>query len=297
MDAPANFRITSRTSSSLTFEWDAVDGAIGYYLQHDNAGWTDISNTTELSFVYEGLQPYTNSLPVRVGAFDGADYGWTDAIIGTTWLEIPSNISTSPNTTSITINWTDAANAVGIFLYRDGEKIAEVLSGTGTYEDNERVHVVTYTYTLISCIFNESLVLEGFSDTSSGYEGTIPLPQLDSPTSLSMVQDNNVFNISWDTVNNAATYQIDYSIDNQETWNSLINTAGLTASLVDCVVGTIYYIRVKSQGAGYTDSNYSTENNRLVFEVLTETTMFIDGSIIEDTGNRIIVIAISNCIF
>ena len=268
MDAPANFRITSRTSSSLTFEWDAVDGAIGYYLQHDNAGWTDISNTTELSFVYEGLQPYTNSLPVRVGAFDGADYGWTDAIIGTTWLEIPSNISTSPNTTSITINWTDAANAVGIFLYRDGEKIAEVLSGTGTYEDNERVP-----------------------------ERTIPLPQLDSPTSLSMVQDNNVFNISWDTVNNAATYQIDYSIDNQETWNSLINSAGLTASLVDFVVGSIYYIRVKSQGAGYTDSNYSTENNRLVFEVLTETTMFIDGSIIEDTGNRIIVIAISNCIF
>ncbi len=89
---PANFNVTATTTSSITVNWDAVDGATDYLLQSSLSSTftspTDAS-TTSTSYTFTGLAASTQYY-IRVRATDGTNYSLYASTNGTTDAAAPT---------------------------------------------------------------------------------------------------------------------------------------------------------------------------------------------------------------
>ena len=132
LPAPQNFRVTDQTDTTMTWSWNAVDGADGYRLQHnDNGTFADRdsgASTTRPTYTAENL-PSGAARHARVQAYVGPPtervYGrWSLTVEGTTdqptpppapavtALSAPTGVRTgSPRTDSITVSWSNVTDA------------------------------------------------------------------------------------------------------------------------------------------------------------------------------------------
>ena len=128
--APENLRVTGTTSTSITWSWNAVEGALGYQGQFStDATFTDTDQTfivvaPATSHTVSNLSGnMTGHFRVRSGTgtslTDLTYSDWTDGVSGTTAappaavaLDAPDNVDTSdPENDSIVITWDEVDNA------------------------------------------------------------------------------------------------------------------------------------------------------------------------------------------
>ncbi|MYK60463.1 MAG: fibronectin type III domain-containing protein, partial [Chloroflexi bacterium] len=100
---PSNLRDTGRTSSSITWEWDSVPGALVYDYSHRESGaddWSDDTRTASTSSTVSGLNGNTvYEFRVLAVSFDGS----SDYAIHSTFIPTPIEYRT-PGTYTLTWN-------------------------------------------------------------------------------------------------------------------------------------------------------------------------------------------------
>lgn len=105
---------TSRTSSSLTFGWTAVSGAIGYQISTDN-GENYGSTQVGLTYTWSTLNPFTEKTIYVKAIGDGGDYLTSAAGTKTarTALAVPTGLSWDED--EKTVSWTDPNASYGTY--------------------------------------------------------------------------------------------------------------------------------------------------------------------------------------
>jgi chitodextrinase len=146
--APANVRVASATTSSVTFAWNASTDDVsvaGYSLYRDGSL---TGTTTQTTTTYNGL-PCGRSLTFGVSAFDAAgNRSATSTITGstaacppptgdTTPPSAPGNVrATGATQTSVTVAWnaaTDNVAVTGYGLYRNGSAAGTTTATSTTF--------------------------------------------------------------------------------------------------------------------------------------------------------------------
>ncbi|MGE5474545.1 MAG: fibronectin type III domain-containing protein [Ignavibacteriales bacterium] len=191
----------SATSTSITVEWDAVNGAEGYEIQLDD---NDIETVTNTVYGHIGLLPNTlHTYRVR-SLNSGGSSDWSNILLKTTLRDesnIPQGLSGTAQETSITLQWNPVENATGYQIEIDGNTIETVTDAV--YIDEGLLPNTLHSYrvrTLISDTMSEwcnELTVCTFSDASG------------VPDNLNATAQETSITIAWDAVEGATGYDIE----------------------------------------------------------------------------------------
>ncbi len=179
---PANLRLVSATSTTLTMSWNASSSSAGikYYTIYKNG--VKIATTTNLSYTNTGLKSLT-SYRYNVSATANDRRLTTSAqsanLMAQTEALPPSGLlATTISDTQVALAWTaspDNSRIAGYFVYRNGVQIAAVTTtasvATTTYTDTTVTASTAYTYTVRSWWGTSS-----FSAASNTISVTTPSP-------------------------------------------------------------------------------------------------------------------------
>jgi len=138
--APAGMTATANSTSSITISWSTVTGADGYkiYRSTTSSGtYEEISTSTTTSYTNVGLTINTVYY-YKVSAYNSSGEGSQSKISAITLPETPVGITTTTNSTSITINWSAVTGV-------DGYKIYRSTTSSGTYEEISSSTSISYT--------------------------------------------------------------------------------------------------------------------------------------------------------
>ncbi|MDO4627882.1 MAG: fibronectin type III domain-containing protein, partial [Planctomycetia bacterium] len=96
--------------------------------------------------------------------------------------------------------------------------------------------------------------------TATNADGThsiaIVFPQLDAPTVSRTTISGKAVAVSWNAVENATSYTLEYRVSGASDWTAITGLTG-TSTTFNGVSGSTYEIRVKAFAENYTDSEYS----------------------------------------
>ena len=228
--APTNVRVTGQTDTTMTWSWTAVEGAVGYQVQHsDSAPITDdaptaFSNTT--TYTASNL-PSRAARYVRVRAYFGAIseplFGdWSATVEGTTerpppppeptQLDAPTGVTAGSATrTTIDVSWNDvdeagsytvqqsAAGALFTGASCDGGN-SEVTGTSCTAEGLEQG--TNYQFRVRANADDDDLANSAWSSASPALETTgrreEPAPSGDDDLGISWESDDTSITWSWD---------------------------------------------------------------------------------------------------
>ncbi|MGN6366674.1 MAG: fibronectin type III domain-containing protein [Phycisphaerae bacterium] len=166
-NAPTNLAISDVTTSGLSLSWrDASPNESGFrvYRSTDGVNYTLLSSLpmNSTSFTDSGLTSGT-TYSYEVGAYGGTGQGVSASVSATTLVPAP-HVASIPaplaptgvgfsgvTSGSITVNWTDSANAAGYHIYRstDGANFSYIgdLGATATaWTDTGLASSTTYSY-------------------------------------------------------------------------------------------------------------------------------------------------------
>ncbi|MCX7921441.1 MAG: hypothetical protein N3B21_05390 [Clostridia bacterium] len=184
------------TDRAIELRWAPVDGATGYSIEVDGV---EIDNGTSTEYLHSDLEPNTQH-SYRIKSKN--QYGvseWSNAITKTTLLAVPQNVEVKAGNASVTLTWDVVDGADGYEIYRNGEKIADVVNAT--YIDTEVEQGSTYTYA-VKAYNNQSNV-----SSLSSQANAMVLLIVPTDIKVSYVSSTSL-KLSWDTVANAVEYDI-----------------------------------------------------------------------------------------
>ena len=122
---PANFRVSAKTATSISYLWDAVTGADTYELRYRQTGtgtWTDRTNLTSLGITASGLLPNTN-YEAQVRTVIGSEASlWSDVLRDTTPQRptAPGGLALTPIFEAIGVTWNAVSGATAYTVrYRE----------------------------------------------------------------------------------------------------------------------------------------------------------------------------------
>ncbi|MDS0526066.1 dockerin type I domain-containing protein [Clostridium sp. SHJSY1] len=185
--------ISIATSTSISVNWDKIEGATSYDIEVDGKVITGITDT---SYVISGLTAGTShTYKVRVTTAAGVGE-WTDLITKTT-LSIAANVASTVTSTSITVNWDKVDGAISYDIEVDGKVItgvtdtSYVISGlaAGT-SHNYRVRVV-------------------FADGASDWSDLTTKSTLSAVINVGATATGKSISINWTAVTGAIGYDIE----------------------------------------------------------------------------------------
>ena len=234
-DAPVNLIATS-TSIQTTVSWDVVTSATEYEIQADN---DVISTGTDTIYTHTSLAPGTPHT-YRVRAKNAGGFGdWSAQITKSTLPlspDIPGNLSALPQSTSITITWSNVPGATGYDIEVDG---ALVNNGPNTnYTHSSLAPGTHHTYRV------RSVNPGGKSGWSSPVNATTTQESSPVPVNLRATPSQNSVSLTWDAVDGATGYdiEVDGVIINNNTSTSYIHKSLSQGSQ------HIYRVRSKRNG-------------------------------------------------
>ncbi|MEN6312662.1 MAG: galactose oxidase [Clostridiaceae bacterium] len=233
--APVNL-IATATSSQVTVSWDSVQGAAGYDIQADG---TIINAGTSTAYTHTSLSPGTpHTYKVRAKNAGGTG-DWSTQITKSTLPsspDIPANLSTVSQSTSITVTWNNVAGATGYDIEVDG---VLVNNGPNTnYVHSSLTPGTHHSYRV------RSINPGGKSDWSAPVSATTTQVSSPVPANLAATPSQNEISLTWDTVDGASGYDIEVdgiSIDNNT------NTSYTHTNLAP---GSQHMYRVRSKKSG-----------------------------------------------
>lgn len=237
---PTGLMVSGRTESSITWTWNAVEGATGYVVQASRDETFDdtdqLSLTAETSFTATQLPAETN-VYVRVAAgvltaaapsLDPKDYllsDWTTHVTGTTDAAAsaapaaPTAVRVTARTdTTITWSWNAVDGAAGYQVQHgdratiaDNDPTAFASTTTHTVSNLESrtdryLRVRAYVGAISEPVFGDwSRTVEGTTDSPAAPVTT----QLSAPTGLRADDETTTaITLSWGEVDDAETYEV-----------------------------------------------------------------------------------------
>jgi len=221
--APANLT-AAPAGTSVTITWDAVSGALSYDLEFDGVIKNVKLNTTYKS---TGLKPSTqHTYRVRTRNVQGAgEWSTLKSVMTTGGLPgAPTGITHTATNTTATINWTAAADA-------ETYEIVEIVNGQETrIVDNntpttcEKRGLTPNTTHIYKIRGVNSIGAGAWSDPI-----TITTYLLDTPSGISTNESDTSIELTWNAVQDAASYQITLNNGTPVTSNTTTYTfTGLT---------------------------------------------------------------------
>ena len=133
IDRPAELEITSVTDSSISLRWKQVSGAVGYNLYRDGDK-VNVGLISDTSFTSNNLNAGTTyNFHVKAVSASGTESITSNPINAKTTgdaptLEVPSGLTfTDITSTSIRLTWKSASDAKAYNIYRNGNKVANVV--------------------------------------------------------------------------------------------------------------------------------------------------------------------------
>lgn len=245
-------------STSVRLEWKAVDGASGYQIYRStskDSGYKKVGqvkgkNTKKYedktleagkTYYYQVRAYKSNSAKNGVASFSKAQKAWT--IKQVVFSQITSN---SKN--QVTLGWKKVSKAQGYDIYRSDEsnsgfeKIASISSGsTLTYTDKGVKSGNTYYYKIAA-----TYKIKGSAGRGS-YSKVTEVAVLKQGSIYSItLGDNNVLNISWNSVANASGYELAGAVSEKGTYTTLQTSGATSFTHSNLVQGTTYYYKVRA---------------------------------------------------
>ncbi|MCR3760143.1 hypothetical protein KYB31_14285 [Clostridium felsineum] len=211
------------SSTSITVNWDKVDGSTSYDIEVDGKIITGITGT---SYEITGLTAGT-SHTYRVRVTTSAGVGdWTDLTTKVT-LSVVSNITATVDSTSITVNWTAVDGATGYDIEVDGKVITGIASTS--YEITGLTPGTTHAYRI------RAISTAGAGEWS----------EVESKTTLSVVSNvtsiatSTSITVNWDKVAGAVSYDVE--VDGKV----ITGITGTSYEITGLTAGTDHTYRVR----------------------------------------------------
>ncbi len=245
-------------STSVKLEWKAVDGASGYQVYrsaskdsgYEKVGQVKGKNTKTYedktleagkTYYYQVRAYKSNSAKNGVSSFSKAQKAWTIKQV------VLSQI-TSDSKNQVTLGWKKISKAEGYVIYRSSksnsgfEKIAAISSGaTLTYTDKDVTSGNTYYYKIAA-----TYKIKGSAGRGS-YSNVAQVPVLKQGGISSItLGDNNVLNISWNSVDNASGYELAGAISEKGSYTTLQTSGATSFTHSNLTQGTTYYYKVRA---------------------------------------------------
>ena len=245
-------------STSVRLEWKAVDGASGYQIYRStskDSGYKKVGqvkgkNTKKYedktleagkTYYYQVRAYKSNSAKNGVASFSKAQKAWT--IKQVVFSQITSN---SKN--QVTLGWKKVSKAQGYDIYRSDksnsgfEKIASISSGsTLTYTDKGVKSGNTYYYKIAA-----TYKIKGSAGRGSYSKVTEVAVLKQGSISSITLGDNNVLNISWNSVANASGYELAGAISEKGSYTTLQTSGATSFTHSNLTQGTTYYYKVRA---------------------------------------------------
>ena len=213
--APTNLS-ASVNADSVNLSWDEVNDATSYNIYRNSSliaspttnAFTD-TNLADGTYLYE------------VSAVDDAGESTSKASISATVNNIPpdapTNLNASVNADNVNLTWDEVNDATSYNIYRDSSLIASPT--TSAFTDTNLADGA-YLYE-VSAVDDA-----GESTSKASVSATINNEPPSAPTNLSATANGSNINLSWDTVNDATSYNVyrDSSLIASPTTNAFTDT-------------------------------------------------------------------------
>ena len=302
-NVPASLTITAVTSSSATFNWAAVSGAISYGIQYRKIGaanWSTGTSTTP-SFSVTGLTASSNyEWQVKTVCSAGSS-AFTASTTFTTSAAASCNVpggllASAITTTSATLGWTAVAGAAHYNIqYR---KVGTTTWSTGTATVN------SFGVTGLTASSNyefqvQTVCSSGTSAFSaSGTFTTSAAVNCGVPAGLSATTITNTgASLSWTAVTGATRYNVQYKASSASNWTTVSGITTTHYSVTALAGCSTYQFEVQSvctsgisafsAAAGFTTTgcvvNYCASASNSSYEYINKVTL---GTISNTSGNN-----------
>lgn len=245
-------------STSVRLEWKAVDGSSGYQIYRStskDSGYKKVGqvkgkNTKKYedktleagkTYYYQVRAYKSNSAKNGVSSFSKAQKAWTIK-------QVVFSQITSDSKNQVTLGWKKVSKAQGYDIYRSDksnsgfEKIASISSGsTLTYTDKGVKSGNTYYYKIAA-----TYKIKGSAGRGSYSKVTEVAVLKQGSISSITLGDNNVLNISWNSVANASGYELAGAVSEKGTYTTLQTSGATSFTHSNLVQGTTYYYKVRA---------------------------------------------------
>ncbi|THF80274.1 fibronectin type III domain-containing protein [Cohnella fermenti] len=191
---PQNIR-TQSTSSSVSLQWNEVQGATGYDIETYN-NVIDNGNSTE--YTETGLNSNLQRT-YRIRAKNSSGYGeWSPIVSKATLPGLTAALSAAATDTTITLSWDAVSGATGYHLEVDGVVLDPVYQTQ--YVHRDLLPNTSHTYRI------RSINDEG----TSGWSEIVAVTTLPSiPQSLHATVGNAEIRLEWEEVSGATEYEVE----------------------------------------------------------------------------------------
>jgi fibronectin type 3 domain-containing protein len=213
MPAPDNVRVTSVTDGSISFTWNAVNGASGYNIYRSSSVdgvYTKVNSSvvTQVFYADTGLSSNTN-YHYRVSAVTNSIESVLSSVLSVaTLLPAPENLRiTAATDISVSLGWDALSGASGYNVYRS-------VSENGTYTKINSFVIIAVSYTNTGVSADTNYYYKICAVSSEGVEGirsnavSVATP-ISAPNNVRVtsVTDNSI-SLAWNAVNRASGYNI-----------------------------------------------------------------------------------------
>jgi len=253
----------SQTDTSVTLAWAAIPNAATYTTQWSlspDGAWTVMNPVASTAQTVVGLTPATAyRFQVKAQAPGWADSDWSTILTQSTdaALTAPTGLaSPSQTTTTIDVSWNAVPQATGYTVEWSP-------AGAGTWTP-ETSATTSYTITGLNADTSYDIRVKATASglADSPYSTTLTEStletQLATPTGFtSPSQTDTSINTSWDAVDGAASYVVEWSPAGAGTWTP-VPAATTTQEITGLSPATNYDLRVKAVAPDHIDSGYAT---------------------------------------
>lgn len=217
--APTNLRVVSKTDTTVTLDWDRVEGAEEYNLYHGNgnyAGWSagpphtivNLQPNTEYSFRVAVIkEPMSNLVTVTTDEKDPN----AEEPAPVPPLSPPSYLNVTDMTdSSVTLSWgaSVSPDTTSYMLYKNGEYLDGVWSREQTEYVVEDLSVTEATYGTYTFIIKAHNWDTG-EESAASNAVTITLGELAAPRGLEVVTaTRTAASLAWAPTPGATSYEI-----------------------------------------------------------------------------------------
>lgn len=265
---PTNLIATAANPSQINLTWNAVSGAVSYYIYRATSysgTYSNITVVTSPSYVDTGLATNgTYYYKVQAANSFGSSgyaaiaYATTNGSYGVP--STPTNLIASVSGPSqINLTWDAASGATSYYLYRstsyDGT-YSNITVVTGTsYADTGLAANGTYYYKVQAV---SSLGSSGYSAiTYATTTGAYGAPA--APTNLTAAAAGSAqINLTWDAVSGATSYFLYRATSSSGTYANIVAVTTTGYVDTDLSAGTAYYYKVQAVN-NVGSSSYSSE--------------------------------------
>ena len=277
---PTGLHVDERTANSITWHWNAVEGAVGYVVQagmdetwdaSDTVTFNGAPFTTETHYTATGLEPET-TVYVRVAAAAGtvenhAVSDFSTHVTGMTMADTPPGPPTPANlrvtgqtSNSITWEWNAVEGATGYQSQFSGTSTFPTGSTGREFSTNTTrtvsnldaeadgyLRVRAYTGTQAEPVFG--MWTEGQMGTT---EEPPPAAPLSAPDGLANDgRSDTTITLTWDGVRNAGSYEVEQRVTGGDWGDANCGADGNEVEDEECVAsglaaGTDYDFRVRA---------------------------------------------------